>query len=191
MTNTSPCARVDDGDRGAGREALAQQRLLRRGVASGMAVSVATSCERKSRIAALPSASADGADPGAVAKSAASVVARRRGHLAREVDACANALEGLAQHGELPLALGRQSDVPKLGSAHSPGSCLRPRVLDAVGRRLENCDRVGSPELGIGLGLGEPRDDRLAWQRVAHKDDAAVVARYAMSAVGDGAQRSA
>src|SRR5690606_3007063 len=72
-----------------------------------------------------------------------------------------------------------------LPAAHPAGTGLRPHRRHPVGRRLEDLDGVGAPELRGVAALRDARADALAGQRVAHEDDAAVVPRDAVPAVRD------
>src|SRR5690606_1740634 len=85
----------------------------------------------------------------------------------------------------LPAPLRGERHVRELPPSHPAGTGLRPHRRHPVGRRLEDLDRVGAPELRGVAALRDARADALAGQRVAHEDDAAVVPRDAVPAVRD------
>ena len=64
------------------------------------------------------------------------------------------------------------------------GGGIRARGRDAAGSGLEHLDGVGAHEAVAHPPLGDPRDDALTGQRVAHEDDLALVAGHAVTAVG-------
>jgi hypothetical protein len=113
----------------------------------------------------------DELDPRAPAEPATLVVARSRrdGDLAVHVREPA---ELLGDHGGLPGALRGQGNVRELTTTHSPGACRGPRRSDAIRRRHENLDGVGTPERRALAGLGEPCEHPFARQGVPHEDDA-------------------
>ena len=65
-----------------------------------------------------------------------------------------------------------------------PGAAYGHGAVDAAGSGLEHLDGVGAHEAVADASLGDPCDDALTGQRVAHEDDLALVARHAVAAVG-------
>ena len=124
-------------------------------------------------------------DPRAPAEAAALVVARSGLHRDVEVE-LGQPLQLLRQDGLLPGALTRQRHVGELTATDAARTGRRPGGLDAVGRRVEDLDGVGPPELRGVAEVRQPRPDPLAGQRVPDEDDPPLVPRDAVPAVGDG-----
>ena len=148
--------RVDHVHCRALRPAAGEQRLLGRGRRERHRARARAQCGCGSaRIDARPSGPATAltrvryASPPAPSSPGAArhVVAGEEPHLRGRPR---EALERLAQHGELPRALGGQRHVGQLAPAHSPGPASGHGGRHAVGRRLVDLHGVGAPELGVG-----------------------------------------
>ena len=84
-----------------------------------------------------------------------------------------DAPELFSDEGGLQRSLRRECDVLPIAASAASRSCVRARGLHALGRRVDDLDRV-STEIGLGL-FGEGGEHPLARQRVAHEDDPTVV----------------